>query len=64
MDRQVLVTFSIGKYLDEVLCDVMPMHVGHILLERSWQYYRRVTHDGLKNMYSFVKGEKQSSLLL
>ena len=34
VDRQVLVTFSIGKYLDEVLCDVMPMHAGHILLRR------------------------------
>uniref|UniRef100_A0A2N9GYD9 CCHC-type domain-containing protein n=1 Tax=Fagus sylvatica TaxID=28930 RepID=A0A2N9GYD9_FAGSY len=28
VDRQVLVTFSIGKYLDEVLCDVVPMHAG------------------------------------
>uniref|UniRef100_A0A2N9GL90 Integrase catalytic domain-containing protein n=1 Tax=Fagus sylvatica TaxID=28930 RepID=A0A2N9GL90_FAGSY len=53
VDRQVLVTFSIGKYLDEVLCDVVPMHAGHILLGRPWQYDRRVTHDGFKNMYSF-----------
>jgi hypothetical protein len=37
VDRQVLVTFSIGKYLDEVLCDVVPMHAGHILLGRPWQ---------------------------
>jgi hypothetical protein len=36
VDRQVLVTFSIGKYLDEVLCDVVPMHAGHILLGRPW----------------------------
>jgi hypothetical protein len=28
VDRQVLVTFSIGKYLDEVFCDVVPMHAG------------------------------------
>jgi hypothetical protein len=34
VDKQVLVTFSIGKYLDEVLCDVVPMHAGHILLGR------------------------------
>jgi hypothetical protein len=60
----VLVTFSIGKYLDEVLYDVVPMHAGHILLGRPWQYDRRVTHDGFKNMYSFVKEAKQSSLLL
>ena len=29
--KQVLVSFSIGKYKDEVLCDVVPMYVGHIL---------------------------------
>ncbi|KAG2712430.1 hypothetical protein I3760_04G125400 [Carya illinoinensis] len=34
VDRQVLVTFSIGKYQDEVLCDVVPMYAGHILLGR------------------------------
>ena len=62
VDRQVLVTFSIGKNLDEVLCDVVPMHVGHILLGRLWQYDRRVTHDGFKNMYSFVKEGKTIKL--
>jgi hypothetical protein len=62
VDRQVLVTFSIGKYLDEVLCDVVPMHAGHILLGRPWQYDRRVTHDGFKNMYNFVKGGKTIKL--
>jgi hypothetical protein len=62
VDRQVLVTFSIGKYLDEVCCDIVPMHAGHILLGRPWQYDRRVTHDGFKNMYSFVKGGKTIKL--
>ena len=62
VDRQVLVTFSIEKYLDEVLCDVVPMHAGHILLGRPWQYDRRVTHDGFKNIYSFVKGGKTIKL--
>uniref|UniRef100_A0A2N9HWY0 Reverse transcriptase n=1 Tax=Fagus sylvatica TaxID=28930 RepID=A0A2N9HWY0_FAGSY len=47
---------------DEVLCDVVPMHAGHILLGRPWQYDRRVTHDGFKNMYSFVKGGKTIKL--
>uniref|UniRef100_A0A2N9G8V9 CCHC-type domain-containing protein n=1 Tax=Fagus sylvatica TaxID=28930 RepID=A0A2N9G8V9_FAGSY len=62
VDRQVLVTFSIGKYLDKVLCDVVPMHAGHILLGRPWQYDRRVTHDGFKNMHSFVQGGKTIKL--
>ncbi|KAG2411305.1 hypothetical protein I3760_Q012900 [Carya illinoinensis] len=62
VDRQVLVPFSIGRYQDEVLCDVVPMHAGHILLGRPWQYDRRVTHDGFKNMYSFVKEGKTIKL--
>jgi hypothetical protein len=62
VDRQMLVTFSIGKYLDEVLCDVVPMHAGYILLGRPWQYDRRVTHDEFKNMYNFVKEGKTIKL--
>ena len=54
INKQVLVSFSIGTYKDEVLCDV-PMHAGHILLGRPWQFDRKVTHDGFKNRYSFVK---------
>ncbi|XP_040994309.1 uncharacterized protein LOC121240848 [Juglans microcarpa x Juglans regia] len=52
--RQVLVALSIGKYEDEVLCDVVPMHACHSLLGRPWQYDLRVTHDGFTNKYSFT----------
>ena len=31
-------TFRIGKYEDKVLCDVVPMHVGHLLLGRPSQF--------------------------
>ncbi|XP_030924714.1 uncharacterized protein LOC115951698 [Quercus lobata] len=56
--RQVLVALSIGKYEDEVLCDVIPMHACHVLLGRPWQYDRKVTHDGFTNKYSFIlKGQ-------
>ena len=34
VNKQVLVTFAIGKYKDEVLCDVVPMETTHILLGR------------------------------
>lgn len=47
--KQVLVPFIIGRYKDEVLCDVVPIYVGHLLLEHPWQYERRVMHDGYKN---------------
>ncbi|XP_052886928.1 uncharacterized protein LOC128295407, partial [Gossypium arboreum] len=51
--KQVLVSFNIGKYSDEVLCDVVPMHAGHLLLGRPWQFDRRVQHDGYTNRYTF-----------
>ena len=34
VNKQVMVAFSIGKYRDKVLYDVVPMHVGHLLLGR------------------------------
>ncbi|GKV34687.1 hypothetical protein SLEP1_g43039 [Rubroshorea leprosula] len=54
VNKQVLVSFSIGRYKDEALCDVVPMHAGHLLLGRPWEYDRRVTHDGFKNHYLFI----------
>jgi len=47
--KQVVVSFSIGKYVDEVLCDVVPMQASHLLLGRPWQYDRKAIHDGVKN---------------
>jgi len=29
---------SSGSYKDEVLCDVVPMEVTHVLLGRPWQF--------------------------
>jgi hypothetical protein len=63
-NKQVLISFSIGKYKDEVLCDVAPMHAGHILLGRPWQFGWKVTHDGFKNRYSFVKDSRIVTLVL
>ena len=36
VNKQVLINFSIGKYKDEVLCDVVPMEATHVLLGRPW----------------------------
>jgi hypothetical protein len=49
------VAFTIGRYSDEMLCNVVPMHAGHILLGRPWQYDRRAIRDGFRNRYNFVK---------
>jgi len=54
VDKQVLITFSIGKYEDEVLCDVVPMEASHILLGRPWQFDKKAIHDGHSNKFTFV----------
>ena len=59
----MLVSFSMGKYKDEVLCDVVPMHAGHILLGRPSQFDRKVNHDRFKNRNSFVKDNKIITLV-
>jgi len=63
VNKQVLISFSIGKYKDEVFCDVVPIQAGHILLGRPWQFDRKVTHDGFKNRHSFVKDNKTVTFL-
>ena len=59
----MLVSFRIGKYEDEVLCDVVPMQAGHLLLGRPWQFDRRVKHDGFTNKYSFVLNQTTVTLV-
>jgi len=61
--KQVVVPFSSGKYIDEVLCDVVPMQASHILLGRQWQYDRKAIHDGVKNRYTIVKDGKTITLV-
>jgi hypothetical protein len=53
--KQCLVEFKIGGYKDEILCDVIPMDVCHLLLGRPWKYDRNVVHDGRKNTYTLEK---------
>ena len=60
----MLVSFSIGRYKNEVLCDIVPIHAGHILLGKPWQFDRKVNHDEFKNKYSFVKDNKIITLVL
>ena len=55
VNRQVMISFLVGKYKDEVLCDVVPMHATHLLLGRPWQFDKKAKHDGFKNRYSLEK---------
>jgi hypothetical protein len=55
MTKQVVIPFFFRKYVDEVLCYVIPIRVIHILLGRPLQYDRKEIHDGVKNRYTIVK---------
>ncbi|RDX93583.1 hypothetical protein CR513_24133, partial [Mucuna pruriens] len=50
----VTLAFTIGKNSNEILCDVVPMKATHILLGRPWQFDKKVTHDGVTNIFSIV----------
>ncbi|XP_013628485.1 PREDICTED: uncharacterized protein LOC106334699 [Brassica oleracea var. oleracea] len=43
--KQVKVPLTIGRYQDEITCDVLPMGSSHILLGRPWQFDRREYKD-------------------
>ena len=62
VSKQVEVNFSVGKYDDTVLCDVVPMEACHLLLGRPWQYDEKVMHDGYTNKFSFVHKERKTVL--
>jgi hypothetical protein len=60
--KQCLVEFKKGGYKYEILCDVIPMDVCH-LLGRPWQYDRNVVHDGRNNTYTLEKNDRTHMLL-
>ncbi|RDY10519.1 hypothetical protein CR513_04942, partial [Mucuna pruriens] len=54
VDKQVSIAITLGKYNDEILCDVVPMEATHVLLGSPWQFDKKVTDDGVTNKFSFV----------
>jgi hypothetical protein len=61
--KQCLVEFKIGGYRDEIMRDVIPMDVCHILLGRPWQFDNNVIHDRRKNTYTLEKNGRTHMLL-
>uniref|UniRef100_A0A151UFH7 CCHC-type domain-containing protein n=1 Tax=Cajanus cajan TaxID=3821 RepID=A0A151UFH7_CAJCA len=53
VNQQANIPISIGKYKDEVLCDIVPLEASHVLLGRPWQFDKKTIHDGLTNKISF-----------
>ena len=63
VNKQVLISFSIRKYEDEFLCDVVQMQAGHLLLGRPWQFDRKVKHHFFTNKYSFMHNQRTVTLV-
>ena len=53
--KQCMISFSIGKYSDNVLCDVIPMQDCHIMLGSPWQLSRNAIHDRRKIKFLLSK---------
>ena len=61
--HQAMITFSIGEYTDQVLCDVVNMNCAHVILGRTWQVSRKVTHDCYTNIYTLWNHGKRVELI-
>ena len=59
VNHQVKVKFSIRKYEDSVICDVVHMEACHILLGRPWQFDKKTMHNGLTNEITFTLNAKK-----
>lgn len=61
--NQVEISFSVGKYVDTVLCNVMPMETCHLLLGKPWHQVKRPEHDGVTNKLYFYHGGRLRTLV-
>jgi len=50
--KEALISFLLGSYCGEVLCDVLPIDAYHILLGTPWLFDNHVMHDGHANTYA------------
>ena len=63
MTERCKVPFSIGKYTDEVYCDVVDMDVCQLLFGRPWQFDVDAQHSGRSNTYRLEKNGMKYTLL-
>lgn len=48
VNKQVVISFSIGGYSDKIVCDVVPMQAGHILLGRACSMIEKLIIIGIE----------------
>lgn len=57
-------SFKIGTYEDQVLCDYLNIDACDILPGRPWQHDKGTKHDGVTNVYTLKHEGKIKDLLL
>nr|XP_033517225.1 uncharacterized protein LOC117281471 [Nicotiana tomentosiformis] len=62
VNKQCMISFDVGRYEDDILCDIIPIQACHILLGRPWQYDRNIFHDGKNNRYSLELNSRKFTL--
>ena len=62
--KKVLVPFTIKKFNDEIVLNVVPIYATHLFLGRPWQFERKAKHDGFRNRYTVEKDGKIYTLAL
>ncbi|XP_039120519.1 uncharacterized protein LOC120256922 [Dioscorea cayenensis subsp. rotundata] len=60
--EQCEIEFSIGKYKDKVVCDVVDMDACQIMLGRPWQFDVDAHHKGRANVIEFIKDRVRYTL--
>jgi len=55
----VKVKLSIGNYIDNVLCNAVPIEACHVLLGRPWKFDNKTIHDGHTNEITFTHKHKK-----
>ena len=50
--------FSLGSFVDVVLCDVIPMDDCHIYLGKPWKYLNKAVYDYDRDVYHINSGRK------
>ncbi|KAI0507969.1 hypothetical protein KFK09_014099 [Dendrobium nobile] len=61
--KQCTINLTIGgAYKDQIVCDVVPLEVCHILLGRPWQYDNKTIHNGERNTYTLIQNNRKFTL--
>ena len=63
VDKQCLISLTLGTYVDEIMCDVLEMDACHLLLGRPWKYDKKTIHDGYSNTYTLKHNGKRKELV-